>query len=92
MPTTASLSSSVGVSAKAVAAELGTTYLTSKGYSVGTEIPASSKRHSELALMSDHNKNKVRVTKKIQSGTISEKYTYLYPPIEGTQTLYVRYK
>lgn len=90
--TTATLSSSVGVSAKTVSGQIGATYSTAKGFSVATSIPASPSRYSKLALRADYNKHYVRVTKKAHSVTISTKYTYLYSPIKGTQTLYVRYK
>lgn len=90
--TTATLSADVGLSAATVSSAVGATYSTSKGFSVSTVIPANNSRYSKLALKANFDKVHVRVVKKAQGITTSDRRSYLYSPVRGSQTLYVNYR
>lgn len=89
---TASLSTNLGVSASAVSSAVNATYSTSRGYSVGAVISASPSRESKLAVKADFNRVQVRVVKKMQGITTSNKTGYLWSPVAGTAGVYVRYR
>ncbi len=88
----ASLTSSIGVSAKSVSGSLGVTSSYTATWSVGGTIPANKKRYSKLTLRSDYKRYYVKTRTYVGKSYSSWKYSYLYSPVRGEQYLTVTYK
>lgn len=81
----ATISSTVGLSAAGISSALGLSHTVTTTYSVAITIPADSSRFSKLAFYSDYNKRYVKISTFNHDGVLYKtEYTYYYQPLKNT--------